>query len=388
MGTRHPVPIKFEIEKCSGCGICYSICPFEAISRNGEEIKIDFEKCQLCGMCSSICPSSTIKIEYYDYESLIRSLEKKKEETKAENLLLMCRGAIPNFCDSSTILKDLGSDFVTMRLPCVGRLKTEFYLQSLAAGFKKIVVVQCSEDSCHYRKGSHFNKVRTLELKELLEEMGHRDAVEIMEHSHEIKYDPEKCVGCDKCVYVCPYNAIEAQPLATPKIHPEKCRKCGLCTIICPHLGLQIGDFEPENISLAISNYSEKVRELKDRGMHVILVFCCQWAEFSALDNLENGFLRENVALIEIPCFSSLNPSHIAQALKSGFDGVLAVVCSDEDCRSKESRKETEESFNVLKLALRRLGLENRFSIIKTHPRYLKSFDENIETFLKVVEVL
>jgi len=390
MGTKYPVPIKFEIEKCSGCGICYSVCPFDAISPgNGEKVKFDLEKCQLCGMCSSICPSSTIRTEYYDYESLIRNLEKKRKESKASNLLLMCRGVIPNFCDSSDLLKDIGSDFVTMRLPCVGRLKTEFYLQALALGFKKIITIQCSEDSCHYKMGSHFNKVRTLELKELLEEMGYGGAVEIIEHSHEIKYDPQKCVGCDKCVYICPYNAIEAQPLSTPKIHAEKCKKCGLCTIICPHLGLQIADFELESISSAISSYSEKVRKLKDKGVHpVILVFCCQWAEFSALDSIENGFLRENVALIEIPCFSSLNPSHIANALKSGFDGVMAVVCSDEDCQSKESRKETEESFDVLRLALGRLGLENRFSVIKTHPRHPKLFNESIESFLKVVEVL
>jgi len=389
MGTRYPVPIKFEIEKCSGCGICYSICPFEAISRNGEKIKINFEKCQLCGMCSSICPSSTIKTDYYDYESLISEVKKKKQESDADKLLLMCRGAIPHFCDSIDVLKEGDSEFLTMRLPCVGRLKTEFYLQSLAAGFKKIITVQCTGDSCHYRKGSHFNKVRTLELKELLGEMGYGDVIEIIEHSHEIKYNPERCVGCDKCVYICPYDAIEAQPLSTPKIHPKKCKKCGLCTIICPHLGLQIEDFETENISSAISSYSKNVKELKNKGVSpVILVFCCQWAEFSALDNLENGFLRENVALIEIPCFSSLNPSHIAQALKSGFDGVLAVVCSDEDCQSKESRRETDESFDVLNLALRRLNLENRFSVIKTHPRYLKSFDENIDLFLKVVEVL
>jgi coenzyme F420-reducing hydrogenase delta subunit/Pyruvate/2-oxoacid:ferredoxin oxidoreductase delta subunit len=384
------VPLKVDTAKCSGCGICYSICPFGAITQgNGEKVNIDYEKCQLCGICYTGCPSSSIELEYYDHNYLVKELERKMEDSGAENLVMMCRGASPVSCDLIDLLKvEDSSKFVSLRIPCVGRIKTEFYLKALSMGIKKIITIQCSDEFCHYRSGSHFNKVRTQELRELLNQFGYGDVLEIIENPHQVKYDPENCVGCDKCVFVCPYGAIEAQPLATPKINTEKCNGCGLCTIICPHLGLQIEDFEPQNIELTISRYADEVNKIKKRGESAVLVFCCQWAEFSALDMVRDGFLRENVAVIEIPCYSSLNPSHVLQAFNLGFDGVMAFVCSDEDCKSRESRGQIEEGMNVLRLALRRMNLENRFIIQKSHPRYPGSFEEKLNSFLKVVDAL
>jgi heterodisulfide reductase subunit A len=54
---------------CSGCSICISICPYNAIERIEEEIngkkvihaKINEGLCQGCGTCVSACPSSAIQ---------------------------------------------------------------------------------------------------------------------------------------------------------------------------------------------------------------------------------------------------------------------------------------------------------------------------------------
>jgi heterodisulfide reductase subunit A len=207
----------------------------------------------------------------------------------------------------------------------------------------------------------------------------------VIENPQRIEYDPEKCIGCDKCVYVCPYDAIEAKPLSTPYIHASKCKACGLCTVICPHLAMQIKDFESEQINSAIMEYGSRLKELKEKGKPVILVFCCQWAEFPALDRVENGFLKENAAIIEIPCFSALDPVHVLQALNIGFDGVLAIVCSDDDCKARESRDFVEEGIRTLKFALKKLNLDGKFVIRKTHPRYMERFEEKLEFFLEVL---
>ena len=74
---------------------------------------------------------------------------------------------------------------------------------------------------------------------------------------------------------------------------------------------------------------------------------------FSALDNPNSVFAGKNVLALEVPCFKSLDPVHVVNALNCGFDGVMAVVCSAQDCKLQEGRATAERNlaalFNVLK---------------------------------------
>lgn len=44
----------------------------------------------------------------------------------------------------------------------------------------------------------------------------------------------DDCIGCTKCVRVCPVNAIEYRPYEKHEIDFEKCIKCDSCRAICP----------------------------------------------------------------------------------------------------------------------------------------------------------
>ena len=49
--------------------------------------------------------------------------------------------------------------------------------------------------------------------------------------------DPEKCVGCGRCVAVCAdsaYSAIHLDENRKAIVDKDKCDGCGLCTQICP----------------------------------------------------------------------------------------------------------------------------------------------------------
>ena len=41
--------------KCVGCGQCFEVCKFDAITVYGKAY-IDREKCTKCGICHDICP--------------------------------------------------------------------------------------------------------------------------------------------------------------------------------------------------------------------------------------------------------------------------------------------------------------------------------------------
>jgi coenzyme F420-reducing hydrogenase delta subunit/formate hydrogenlyase subunit 6/NADH:ubiquinone oxidoreductase subunit I len=388
MLAREVSPITLDSELCSRCYICHTVCPFEAISLNEDGFPvIDIEKCMVCGICASACPSGIIKPYYYGYDELIKELEAKKTPDTS-SLILACRGSTTPDCQALDILTGRNLEKpIIIRVPCVGRLPTEFYLSALSRGIQQIVAIQCNQEFCRFNKGSEMNHRRVAVLQSMLKSLGYADGtVTVIEEAKQIEYDTAKCVGCDKCVHICPYEAIEAQPLSTPKINYEKCTGCGACAVVCPHLALEIGGYECTHLAELIKSYGNRIKEAKKSP--AILVFCCQWADFTSLDQYQDGFIEPNIALLEIPCFSKLDPINVFQAFNCGFDGVLAIACLDDDCKSKESRAATEDNMTILSTGLKLMGVENRFKVHKTSPRNLGDFNEQINSFTNAVLAL
>ncbi|MDH7478116.1 MAG: 4Fe-4S binding protein [Candidatus Bathyarchaeota archaeon] len=57
---------------CSGCGVCTSICPFNAMSKNEKGIaQANEELCKGCGICAAHCPENAIKMEHSTNEQII-----------------------------------------------------------------------------------------------------------------------------------------------------------------------------------------------------------------------------------------------------------------------------------------------------------------------------
>ena len=373
---------------CSKCCICHSICPYEAIKRDPEtgKVEIDLQKCQVCGICYSACPVMAIEMVYYDYENLLKYVKSMREKCKSDTLVLMCRGNSPSTCEVEKILNDQGlklSNYITLRLPCSGRVSTEFIFQALKSGIKKVVSIQCEDRFCRFKEGTKISTRRMLLGGAVLEQFGlSKDSLVVVKHSRKVLYETEKCVGCDKCVFICPYKAIEAEPLATPKILYEKCMGCGACALVCPHSAIQVEGFEFENV---MKRYAEAARKLKADGRSpVILVFVCQWSEFQALDNPES-LLFKKAMVMEVPCFKALDPVHVVSALREGFDGVMAVVCAPEDCKLQEGKETAERNAAVLKDALRKMGLLERFELFNASPRCVGDFNDKLNEFAQKI---
>ena len=388
METKNALPITLRDELCSRCSICRSACPFEAISQIDDKTVVDIEKCMVCGICASVCPSGVITPYYYSHNALVEKLQAEKTPDTVD-LVIACRGSTDPWLQLPDAMAELTlKRAILLRVPCVGRLSPIFYLTALSMGIQRIIAIQCKENFCRFTKGSLVNRARLAMLGSLVRSLGYPNGtITIIERAKQVEYDTAKCVGCDKCVHACPYEAIEAQPLATPKINYEKCTGCGACAVVCPHLALEIRGYECVNMAEVIKDYSERIRETK-AGAPAILVLCCQWAEFANLDRNDKGLLRPNVAVLEIPCFSKLDPINVLQAFCYGFDAVLAFVCSDDDCKSKESRATTEDNMKVLTASLKLMGLADNFKIHKASPRNIGDFDAQVDLFASTVSFL
>ena len=60
--NKYPVHYK---EKCKQCGLCFPVCPEDAIPVNKDGYREDFnyDYCKGCGVCANVCPFNAIAMK-------------------------------------------------------------------------------------------------------------------------------------------------------------------------------------------------------------------------------------------------------------------------------------------------------------------------------------
>ncbi len=62
-GWRSQCP-EIDVEKCTGCMLCYFYCPDASIIiENGKATSIDLKHCKGCGICAKECPAEAIAMK-------------------------------------------------------------------------------------------------------------------------------------------------------------------------------------------------------------------------------------------------------------------------------------------------------------------------------------
>ncbi|MCR4394065.1 MAG: 4Fe-4S binding protein, partial [Dehalococcoidales bacterium] len=57
--------------KCTGCGLCTTVCKRTAIQLKGNRAFIDYDKCGYCGQCAAVCPLDAIREERRGFAVLL-----------------------------------------------------------------------------------------------------------------------------------------------------------------------------------------------------------------------------------------------------------------------------------------------------------------------------
>jgi heterodisulfide reductase subunit A len=70
----------FDQDKCSGCGICINICPYDAFEledkEEGKHIATFIEgRCRGCGVCGSACPSGAIDYPLFHNQQILAQID-------------------------------------------------------------------------------------------------------------------------------------------------------------------------------------------------------------------------------------------------------------------------------------------------------------------------
>jgi quinone-modifying oxidoreductase subunit QmoB len=159
----------------------------------------------------------------------------------------------------------------------------------------------------------------------------------------------------------CPFGAINEDEKANPIPFPTRCRRCATCLGACP---VQIINFK--NYSIQMIGSMIKSIDMPDEFDEKprVLAFICENDAMPALDMAGINRLKysPNVRFIQLRCLGSINLQWIADALSSGWDGIMMIGCKhgdDYQCHNIKGSSLAEERASKVQETLDRLMLES-----------------------------
>ncbi|MCX6690130.1 MAG: 4Fe-4S binding protein, partial [Methanoregula sp.] len=201
---QYDMKAEIDDEKCVKCTICEEVCPRDAIDRK-ITFKVDMEKCSLCGLCGALCPALVVKHKEFTAETGKVEGEVVWDETKCD-ACKVCLEACPEEC--ITVEREVISDKVDGK-------------------------VSINQDNCCTCTWCSRNcPPEAITVEKIFE--------------GDIEFHAEKCPGgCSTCAEICPANAIylpSAKPAAdmgheiekTIAVNKDYCILCGACVNACP----------------------------------------------------------------------------------------------------------------------------------------------------------
>ena len=56
--------ITVDVGKCTGCGVCISVCPLSVyVMDSGKSRSVKEKECTVCRACENMCPEEAIAVE-------------------------------------------------------------------------------------------------------------------------------------------------------------------------------------------------------------------------------------------------------------------------------------------------------------------------------------
>ncbi|MBF0284317.1 MAG: hydrogenase iron-sulfur subunit [Magnetococcales bacterium] len=140
----------------------------------------------------------------------------------------------------------------------------------------------------------------------------------------------EGCTQCKRCTEECPFGAINEDDKGNPQFNPTRCRRCGTCMGACPQKIISFANYSVDMIGAMIKGC--EVPPAEDEKPR-ILVLACENDAYPALDmaGINRQKLNPYIRVIPVRCLGSVNLVWIADAMSTGYDGVMLLGCRHGD---------------------------------------------------------
>ncbi|MFW9972036.1 MAG: FAD-dependent oxidoreductase [Candidatus Odinarchaeota archaeon] len=162
--------IEIDDNKCGLCGLCSKICPYNAITIESDKVSIDKFKCKGCGTCVSVCPTTAIDLNIDTSEKILKTIEVFSKFRKRPKIIAFCCRSCGYAAADDAGLKKISynPNVFILRVPCTGRIDTNFIIKSFEFGFDGVMVIGCRKNACRYIDGVEKVEKKLLLLKNII----------------------------------------------------------------------------------------------------------------------------------------------------------------------------------------------------------------------------
>ncbi|MFX0040241.1 MAG: hydrogenase iron-sulfur subunit [Promethearchaeota archaeon] len=162
--------IEIDDNRCGLCGLCSKICPYNAITIESDKVSIDKFKCKGCGTCVSICPTTAIDLNIDTSEKILKTIEVFSKFRKRPKVIAFCCRSCGYAAADDAGLKKISynPNIFILRVPCTGRIDTNFIIKSFEFGFDGVMIIGCRKNSCRYIDGVEKVEKKILLLKNII----------------------------------------------------------------------------------------------------------------------------------------------------------------------------------------------------------------------------
>ncbi len=173
---------------------------------------------------------------------------------------------------------------------------------------------------------------------------------------------PDLCIGCMRCVKVCPFSAIEqiGKPGKDGSVNilEAACMGCGTCAAECNFNAIDMPYFTKDQIIAQVE------AALAERPHAKCLVFTCNWCSYAGADlaGIEKRQYPESARLIRTMCSARIEEDFVSHAFEKGAGAVLITGCrlteTGSDCHYNYANRLTWKRFQHWQRKFSRNGID------------------------------
>ncbi|MFP3951141.1 MAG: hydrogenase iron-sulfur subunit [Candidatus Bathyarchaeia archaeon] len=172
-------------DACGRCGICISLCPYDALSLPPEgAVKVDKDLCQACGLCISSCPTRALDNPNYGFDLLEEEVKGALEDAAPDQLNIIgfaCNDCGYNLLDTAGVYNArYSSSFTPIYVPCMSSVSVRHIITTLDMGADGVMLIGCVEDRCHYETGVDHAESQLRLMKNLYGSLGRKMPVRVI----------------------------------------------------------------------------------------------------------------------------------------------------------------------------------------------------------------
>lgn len=172
--------------------------------------------------------------------------------------------------------------------------------------------------------------------------------------------DLELCIGCMRCVKVCPFGAVEATgPVKEGRVRilEAACMGCGTCAAECNFQAIEMPYFTRDQILAQVD------AALEERPREKCIVFTCNWCSYAGADlaGIEKRQYPPSALIIRTMCSARFEEAFVERAFEREAGAVLITGCrltdTGSDCHYNYANRLTAKRFKHWQRKYERKGI-------------------------------